>query len=259
MKQGFAEIASGQLHYLVEGKGQPLVLLHQVPSWAKEYSNIMPELGKHFKVIAVDNTGYGVSDPRRSFYQVADYARDVKDFLGALGIKKCHLFGHHTGASIAVEVAAAYPEMVDGMVLSGCPYYTREMRENRLKTGAFAPPQLMADGSHLTTAWNTIKKYTPSATAEMLNEMVIARLLAGQRGEEGHQALLQYDIETRLPMIKCPTLLFSASTDTFVGQIETLSRLIPNCRTRVEPGDGLITYTNPALLVRVILDFFKQA
>jgi pimeloyl-ACP methyl ester carboxylesterase len=257
MKRGYAAIPSGQVHYVEAGDGPALLLLHQVPSRGKEYEALMQPLARHFRVIAMDHMGYGMSDPRQGFYQVAEYARDVKDFLAALGVRRCHIFGQHTGATVGVETAAAYPGVVEKLFLSGCPYYTREMREARLKTGAFAAPVIMADGSHLMKAWNTIQKYAPGSTAGIINDMLIGRLLAGERGEEGHLAVLQYDIESRLPLVKAPTMFFSTRDDIFVDSLPLLKSKVAGSQTRVLPGDGLITLTDPARLAGAILEFLK--
>jgi pimeloyl-ACP methyl ester carboxylesterase len=259
MKRSYATIPAGQVHYAEEGNGPPVLLLHQVPSWSKEYEALAQPLSSYFRVIAMDHMGYGMSGPRNGFYQVAEFARDVKDFLAAIGVKRCHIFGQHTGATVGVETAARFPAFVDRMFLSGCPHYTKEMRDARLKTGAFAPPVIMADGSHLMNAWNTIKKYTPGSTPKMVNDMLIGRLLAGERGEEGHQAVLQYDIEARLPLVKAPTMFFSAQGDVFVNSVPLLSSLVKGSRTRVELGDGLITLTNPAMLAAAMLEFLKSS
>ena len=258
MNRGYARRPAGQIHFAEAGSGPVLLLLHQVPSWSREYEALAPALARHFRVIAMDHMGYGMSDPRSGIYEVADFARDVNDFLKAIGVDRCHIFGQHTGATVAIEMAAAYPGRVDRLFLSGCPYYTREMREARLKSGAFAPPVIMDDGSHLTKAWNTIKKYAPGATARMVNDMVMGRMLAGERGEEGHEAVMKYDIEPRLPLVKAPTMFFSTQGDMFVASLPLLSSRVAGSRTLVEPGDGLVTLTNPSLLAKAMIDFLGR-
>jgi pimeloyl-ACP methyl ester carboxylesterase len=255
MERGYVKTPGGQLHYITEGEGAALLLLHQVPSSSMEYVKLIPVLSKQYRVIALDSPGYGMSDKPELPLAIPDYARNVVEFLAALGIEQCHLFGHHTGASIAVEVAAAYPETVAKLILSGCPHYTEEVRHAKLQSDAFQPPQPKADGSHITDAWNTILRYVPGATPEIATYMVLGRLLAGERGEEGHQAVFQYDIESRLPQIKCPTLLFSTDGDAFMDRLEVTGALIPGCLKESAPGDGLPTLTDPELLGRVITNF----
>jgi pimeloyl-ACP methyl ester carboxylesterase len=255
MERGYVNTPGGQLHYITDGDGEALVLLHQVPSSSMEYTRMIPLLSKRYRVVAPDSPGYGMSDQPATPLTIPDYARGIVELLGALGITRCRLFGHHTGASIAVEIAAAYPEMVSKLILSGCPHYTEEVRQAKIQGDAFQPPQPKADGSHITDAWNTILRYVPGATPEIATYMVLGRLLAGERGEEGHQAVFQYDIESRLPLIKCPTLLFSTVDDAFMGRLDETGALIPDCVKRSEPGDGLPTLTDPELMARVITDF----
>lgn len=255
MERGYVKTPGGQLHYVTAGEGETLLLLHQVPSSSMEYTRLIPLLSKRYRVIALDSPGYGMSDPPELPLTIPDYARRVVEFLDALEIGQCHLFGHHTGASIAVEVAAAYPARVRKLILSGCPHYTEEVRQAKLQADAFQPPQPKADGSHITDAWNTILRYVPGANPEIATYMVLGRLLAGERGEEGHQAVFQYDIESRLPRIECPTLLFSTDGDAFKDRLEVTGALIPGCRLESAPGDGLPTLTDPELLAQVITSF----
>ncbi len=257
MKRGYADIPGGQMHFRVAGKGKPLLLLHQVPSWSTEYGALIPLLAPHFRVYAPDALGYGMSDKPASVHSIEDYAADILAFTKAEGISSCGIFGHHTGASVAVEVAAAYPTLVAGMVLSGCPHYTEEMRRARLADGAFDPPQVKADASHVTDAWNLMRRYIPDASPEILNDMLIGRLLAGPRGEEGHHAVFAYEIEKRLPRISCPTLLFSTTGDTFIDRIEETARLVPGVQVKTALGGGLAPNTAAELLAGLMLEFFK--
>lgn len=71
--------------------------------------------------IAMDTPGFGQSDPPpRPAPGLGWYATRVRDLLDALGIQRAHLAGHHTGAMIACEVAAAFPERVASLAPVGC-------------------------------------------------------------------------------------------------------------------------------------------
>src|SRR5512146_257706 len=115
----FCDTAMGRVHCVDSGSGggAPLVLLHQTPRSVDEFKEVLPLLAKHRRTIAIDNPGYGCSDPVEGQPTVSDYARAVVDVLDALTIDKAVLVGHHTGAVIAIELAAAFPERVDRVVL----------------------------------------------------------------------------------------------------------------------------------------------
>ena len=131
IRRAFADTPHGQIHYAWTGQGTPLLLLHQTPrSWA-EYRLVMPILGKKYRVIAMDTVGFGDSYVPEAEGAIEAYARGVVDFLGALSLPRVSLVGHHTGGVIALEVAAAYPHLVDRLVLSCTPYVDAEDSERR--------------------------------------------------------------------------------------------------------------------------------
>jgi len=223
----------------------------------------MPILAKSYRVIAMDSMGYGMSDAPPTAFKISDYARTVRDFLLALDIKKTSLVGHHTGSTIAVEVAAAYPEAVDKLILSSCPYYTPEDRQARLSGPKARPLELTEDGSFLMEIWNRTKAEGPLAGIDMWRNAVVGALTAGteetERRQAAYRAVFQYDEQARLPLIKSPTLLISGTEDLFHQRLEATRKLVPGCSTKViEGGDGLITRTKPDEFAQAILDFLKS-
>ena len=119
IRKCFVDIPDGQVFYRAGGSGEPILFLHQSPMSSDEFLDILAILAKDYRVLAMDTMGYGNSDTPSHEYEIVDFARSVINFLNALGIQKASIVGHHTGASIAAEVAAAYPERVDKLMLSG--------------------------------------------------------------------------------------------------------------------------------------------
>lgn len=261
MNCAYVDIPEGQIYYQTEGSGEPLLLLHQTPLSSNEYLEVIPILAKHYWVLAMDIPGYGKSDPPSKEHPlIEDYAQSVANFLKALGIRKTSVVGHHTGASIAAEVAAGYPELVDKLILSGCPHYTPEMRESRLSDPRFRPMEIKEDGSHIVKIWQEYKsRYLPLTSLETLQTIFVNYMIAGARATDGHQAVLRYDIEPRLQLIKSLTLLISGTKDVFYDRLEATNSLIPRCRTEIiEGGHAFITLEAPEVLAEVILDFLKN-
>lgn len=257
MKRAYVNIPEGQIHYRIDGSGEPLLLLHQTAFSSDEYSLVMPILSKSYQVIAMDTMGYGMSGSPPRVFKIEDYARSVRGFLFTLGIKETSIAGHHTGATIALEIAAAYPEIVDKLILSGCPYYDPEERQER--RARYRPMEITDDGSYLTKMWEMLRRYMPHARPEDWHKFLIAGLLAGPRGEEAHQAVFQYDEKQRLPLIKSPTLLLYGTEDTFFHRREATARLVPRCRTEIIQGAGaLIALEKPNAFAQSILEFLKN-
>jgi len=110
MKKAYVDIPEGQVHYRSEGAGAPVILLHQTAFSSDEFVDVIPLISRYCQAIAMDTMGYGMSDLPVEPYEISDYARTVRHFVQALGLKKITIVGHHTGASIAVEVAATWSE-----------------------------------------------------------------------------------------------------------------------------------------------------
>lgn len=257
MKRGYVDLPEGQIHYRIDGSGKPLLLLHQTPSSSEEYSLAMPILAKSCQVVAMDTMGHGMSDPSPTVFKIGDYARVVRDFLSALGIKKASVLGHHTGATIALEVAVAYPDLVDKLIISGCPYYEPEVRQARLSATQQAP-KLTEDGALIMMLWNAFKTFNPKAGPEIWQKLLIAGLIAGPSGEAAHHAVFEYNEQQRLPLIKCPTLLISGTEDMFLKYMDATCKLIPQCTPKtIEGGGSAIALTRPDEFAQAVVEFLK--
>ncbi|MFC1892441.1 alpha/beta fold hydrolase [Chloroflexota bacterium] len=253
MKRAYTDIPEGQVHYRSEGTGSPLLLIHQSVCSSDEYSRVIPLLAQNYRVIAMDTLGYGESDKPPRVYQIPDYARSVVSFLDSLGIERASVIGHHTGASIALELAAIYPERVDKLVVSGCPVHRGAPVPDFMQ-----PKEIKEDGSHLMRIWETAKSFGPRAPVEINCEITLEYLKAGPRGEEAHQASHFYDIWPKLQLIKCPTLVLSGRKDLFVSEVENITAQIPGSKSLIIDGPGTgpaIIRRRPEAFARAVLDF----
>lgn len=103
-----------------------MLLLHQTPRSWDEYRDVLPLLGQQFRVLAMDTMGFGDSAPLPAQADsIERWAEAAFDLLDALGISQCAVVGHHTGAVIALEMAASRPPRITALVLSSCPSWTR--------------------------------------------------------------------------------------------------------------------------------------
>lgn len=149
----FVRVGDREVHYRRAGSGPPFVLFHVSPqTGAFVLPHLMP-LADSYTLIALDAPGYGESDPLIQTAPVmADYADAVIETLDALGIERAPLYGSHTGANIAVEVARRAPDRVSALVIDGLSLSTPEVAQDR--TDHYAPQfTSTADGAHLAWAW----------------------------------------------------------------------------------------------------------
>ena len=245
--RAYANTPCGQLHYRHAGAGQPLLLLHQTASSSEQFELLMPTLASTYRVLALDTPGYGMSDPPSHEYTVADYARCVVAFLETLGIERTSIFARHTGAAIACEVAAAYPHLVDKLIVYGLPYYWEEAPEALEARLIYF--HLKEDGSHLTEVWDDInsrlreglfpRPYTKEAL-EIIEREIIWRLMAGERYHWGYSAIYRYNIMERLSLVQAPTLLLGGDQDRMHLALEPLAARLQRVRTRVFSGGSLL-------------------
>jgi pimeloyl-ACP methyl ester carboxylesterase len=254
MRKAYADIPSGQIHYIEEGEGECLLLLHQSPLSVDEYKDMIPILGKVYRVLAMDTPGYGKSDVPHSYIPIEEYAKRVLCFLDALGISKVSVVGSHTGGAIAVEAAVLAPERVAKLVLNGCPDYEPDVRKSRLVDSKYDPIKIAADGSHLKRIWQIAQNWSPNFSPESWHRWVVDFLNAGEL--DAHQALFRYLIDKRLPLLKMPTLLISGTEDVFYHRLMESAKLIPDCKTKIIEGGGIvIAYERAKEFGEAILEF----
>ncbi|WP_194916643.1 alpha/beta fold hydrolase [Catenulispora rubra] len=258
VRRGYVGVPTGQIHFAQAGTGTPVLMLHQTPRSWTEFQYVLPLLGRDRRAIAMDTLGYGASSPP----DVGDgpdtveaYADGVIRLLDALGIDRAALVGHHTGGIIAVEVAAAHPERVTGVVLSCTPLVDEQGRRNRPEVDG-AP--VAADGSHLTELWGARRPYYPAGRPDLLEDYIADALRCGPRRAEGHRAVARFEMERRIPLLRCPVLLLGAPGDIAYQDLPRWSAALPEARTTVIDG-GLVPLPDhlPAeftAAVRIFLD-----
>lgn len=259
MKCGYANIAEGQVHYREEGNGPCVLFLHQSPLSSEEYSDLIPLVSGHLRAIAIDSLGHGNSSDPPKEYDIEDFARTTVAVMDVLGIKKTSLVGHHTGALIAVEIAAVYPQRVEKVILSGCPVYSPEEWKAFLSQPMTRDLPLTEDGSFLVKAWQKYRGLTPDSSLQTCFKPFIIALKSRVRPYDAHFAAGRYIVRPKLGMIKAQTLLVSGEKDMFLNQLGSTSRLIPNCETAVIKGGGLfLNFEVPGEFAGVILEFMKR-
>jgi pimeloyl-ACP methyl ester carboxylesterase len=106
-----------QIHYVIGGYGDPVVLLHGWPETWYEWRHVMPALAKNYTVIAPDLRGLGDSSKPLTGYDGKTVAEDIHQLVGKLGFKTIFLVGHDIGSQIAYSYAAAHSTEVKRLVV----------------------------------------------------------------------------------------------------------------------------------------------
>jgi pimeloyl-ACP methyl ester carboxylesterase len=117
-KSNFFEVDSLKLHYLDEGEGPVLLMLHGNPSWSFYYRNLIKALRGHYRIIAVDNIGHGLSDKPQDpdYYRLKNHISNVKGLLEHLKIDSFCMAVHDWGGPIGLGVAVDMPEKLERLI-----------------------------------------------------------------------------------------------------------------------------------------------
>lgn len=260
--KGYVRSGRIQVHFRTAGRPSkehlPLVLLHQTASSSAMFDKVMTLLDGDFYMVAPDTPGFGGTDPLLERATVARYAEVMLEALRRLEIDRCVLFGHHSGASIAVAIAHREPAFVDRLVLSGPPYLTKAELERLVPS--VTPVTLDEDGGHLASVWKRIGAKDPSAPLELRHRETLLNLVAGSRYPEAYEAVFAHDIGAEMQKITCPTLVVVGPDDTIFASAEPASRLLQNGRFRVFPRGGTyICDREPELVAAALRDFCRGA
>src|ERR1700730_17715318 len=113
----FAEAGGVKLHYLIAGKGDPVVLLHGYAETSHMWLPLIAKLADKHTVIAPDLRGFGQSSAPADGYAKAAMAQDIHALVKNLKYDRIRLVGHDIGLMVAYAYAAQYPAEVDRVVL----------------------------------------------------------------------------------------------------------------------------------------------
>ena len=113
----YATVNGVKLHYVIGGKGEPLLLVHGFGQNWYMWNRLLPELSKHFTVIAPDLRGVGESGRPAGGYDKKTMATDMHELMKSLGYKSLNLAGHDIGLMVAYAYAAQYPAEIKKVAL----------------------------------------------------------------------------------------------------------------------------------------------
>jgi pimeloyl-ACP methyl ester carboxylesterase len=232
---------------------QPIVFVHGLsgswPNWLEQ----LPVFAATHRVITLDLPGFGHSPMPRETISIAGYARLLDGLLDRLEVDAAVVVGNSMGGFIAAELAIAFPQRVERLVLiSAAGISTHNHRGSALGLPALRRAERIL-GAY--TAWLAAHSDAvvrrPRLRDATLNfvvrhpERLPASLAAEQlRGAgtpgflQGLEAVLHYDVRDRLPEIACPTLIVWGDRDRVIGvrDADVFAELIPDSR-KVVFGD----------------------
>lgn len=253
-------LSHGRTYYLEAGDGEPVILLHGVPEWAggDYWSANIAALSEYYHVYAPDFPGWGCGDRLAIEYSFAYLVDFVREFQDVLGISSAHVVGHSMGGWIAALLAYESPHRVRSLVL-------------------------VNNGGYSTRTLNMMTEYQPPSFEQvrtdlqriMKSDMVDVEILARRcfqriNSEECHNAYrailrhmnhplnrARYNLQRRLPHLRCPVLVIWGKDDS-INRLEgalLMKELIRECEIAVLPCGHYTPSELPEDFNRCVLRF----
>lgn len=264
IRKGYVDTPAGQVHYRArrwpaDGQaGLPLVLLHQTASSGAMFEALMALLADDFPTLAPDTPGFGASDPLPLPFTVGDLAEALYAALIGLGVSECFLFGHHTGAAIAVQMAYDHPGFVRRLALSGPPLLDPEQVTALLAT--LQPFAVAEDGSHLTATWARIRRRDPDLPLAIVHREVLLTQEAREAAPATYHAVFAQPFAAQLAALDMPVLVMAGERDTLRAGLEPSLARLRHGRSLVIPDAGpYVCDRQPEAVAAALRAFFRAA
>lgn len=243
---------SKQIHYRRCGSGPAVLLLHQSPQSSAEYEPLMRDWADRFTVFAPDYPGFGMSDPLGADGELEltldDFAEVLLRWMDVIGLDAAGAYGFHTGAGMAVALAAAAPERITAVYANGYVVLNQAEQDEILR--GYLPPFKPAwDGSHLLWLWTRNRDqliffpwFDRRAEARIartvpppavLHDWALELLRADDHYRVGYRAAFTYPGDVPLRTLKTQAIITATATDVLGAYLERITAPAPSVAVRV--------------------------
>lgn len=273
IKRGFADLAHGQMHYRTTGSGAPVLLIHPSPGSSKQMLKLIDSLSGYGQIFSPDTPGNGDSPALPlAAPAITDLAAAYLRFLDAIKLHRVKLYGSHTGAGIAAELAILAPDRIESVVLDGVQILTPAALEDVMARYAFPfTPDL--DGAYLLRTFlfcrdqyvfypwydRTIEGQRRGGlpAPAVLHDWVVEVLKASETYHLNYRAAFQWKTLDRLPLLSRPTLMIAAENDPLIADTEQAVAAIPQLEYQPLPRNDHADFQ--AIRGAAITKFFARA
>jgi len=215
---------AGSLRYHVGGEGEPLLLLHGLAGSTGNWVELLPDLVRRYRVIAVDLPGHAGSGRLPRGASTADFAAVAAGVLETEAPGSALVAGHSFGGLVALRLAQSRPELVRGLLLvspAGIATATRVARAIALASTTIRPGRLVAPLRHryAEQSWYRRALFRPwfVSDAVALTPRATLGLLDAQREHEdtktAARAMVADDPRRDLGAISCPAVVLWGARD----------------------------------------------
>jgi pimeloyl-ACP methyl ester carboxylesterase len=256
-----------RLYYETHGAGEQLVLIPGFASGAWIWQWQISDFARHFQVIMFDPPGVARSPASRAEEITLEYlAAEIIALLDFLGIAQAHVLGASFGGFVAQELALAYPERVQKLILACTGFGGKNHVAPNLEVlAAFVAADDLNRRERIRRFM--IPAFTPQFNAEHGEIVEQVCLLREQNPVESKvyhqqlQAALNFDAEARVSNIKAETLVLTGNKDFVVPpqNSENLARAIPSAELKViKGGSHLFFIEKAAEFNKITIEFLSS-
>ena len=223
-----------QLHYIEQGQGQPLILLHGNGEDNSYFVHQIDYFSKEYRVIAIDTRSHGKSPRGEKPFTIKQFAEDLHGFMDEKGIEKAILLGFSDGGNIALEFALKYPEWVEKLILNGA---------NLFPSGVKPLYQWPIEIGYRIAKLFSKKSEKAQRNAETLALMV----------NEPHIA------PAELVRLTMPVLVVAGTKDMIKeSHTKLIYKSLPNAQLSILEGDHFVANKNPEAFNKVVAEFLRK-
>jgi len=259
-----------QVAYTDVGRGEPVVLLHGIPTWSYLYHDVIPLLEPHCRVLAPDFLGHGYSDRRDRFDRsLRAQAAMIVRFLDELGLEKATIVGHDTGGGVALIMGIDHADRVNRLVLSNVVAYDSWPIDDMIALGN---PQWRDKPAAEVAAFVASGLPDGLHNAERLTPEFERNIVAPYSDEEGKISLIRnasalntnhtMELVDRHKDITARTLVLWGVHDPWqtIGDGEKLAQEIPDARlVRLDNASHWLQQDVPEDFAREVVKFIAES
>lgn len=228
IRKGYVDVFEGQVHYRMRpGEGPPVVCFHQTASSSQMYEAFMRAFPGRNPIYALDTPGFGGSYDPEGQPSMSEYADRLAEAMQGLGLERAHLFGHHTGASIAVEIAVRYPALRRSLAMIGPVTITREEAAffKRVYPKDF---DLKSDGSHVSKMWQYVAEIGGSFDLAVHHREFVDTARAWNGHLKVYSVIWDQDFTELYQRVECPMAIMCSEGDVLWPMFERARSIRPD-------------------------------
>ena len=291
-RDGWAEHDGVRIHYVENGSGPLVLMLHGFPQWWWLWRAQVEDFGRDYRAVAADMRGYNLSSapPEVEAYRMRHLLGDIRALVEHFGAERLTLVGHDWGGIVSWAFAVKHPELLERLVICDAPppfTWGRELErtprqreavrymedfskpaplgEDLLRAGNFAAMETLAIGRGMErgyldeadrdlyhAAWSR-----PGALTAGLNYYRASGMgdqVAGGQPAEARAALSAMRVEV-------PTLVIWGEEDKYLlpGLTDGIEEWVPDVRVEIVPGAGhWVPQERPDEVIRLVREFIDE-